>query len=282
MTFIPTDLLRPIAAFRAVPGKKAETSIGCGVLVKRSGWDVQDFIPSSLAAVLCLRGTGTYVDEAGAETPLSEGSLFLRRTGRRHSVRIHDDGAWAECWIVLVSETEHLLASIGALPDENVIATQIDLALIREVRRAAETLAKANDHELRQLAVRLVGILVSLLDRAKVNGDRDGFDLNLACRLLAEDPRANLRVVAHDMGMGWESFRKLFRQASGTSPGAYRLRRRLERAQNELLAGRRSISDIANELGYSNPFTFSRLFHRHVGCTPSAWRAGGGPAVTRK
>ena len=274
MTYIPSDLLRPIAAFRALSGREAVHSIGCGILTKSPGWDVKDFTPSSFAAVLCLRGTGTYYDASGASWPLAEGSLFLRRTGQTHSVEIHDDGKWAECWIVLASEVESLLSSIGALSTSCVIESHCDLALIRELRRTAETLEKAPEQELHQLFVRLVGILVGLLDRASSITGED-FDLNLACRLLAEDPRANLRAVARDMGMGWERFRKLFRESAGISPGAYRLRRRLERAQAELLASKRSINEIAEDLGYANPFTFSRLFHRHVGCTPSAWRASG-------
>ena len=275
MTYIPPDLLRPIAAFRGMPGKQSDTSFGCGVLVKQRGWDVRDFTPSCLAVVLCLRGEGTYTDAAGESWPIKEGTLFLRRTGQRHSVQIHDEGQWAECWIVLVADIEQVLIGLGMMPDQNVVNTKIDLTLIREIRRTATALASADDRALRQLMVRLVGIVVSLLDRVDATAGNDSFDLNLACRLLGEDPRSNLRFVAREMGLSWERFRKLFRQSAGTSPGAYRLRRRLERAQAELLANQRSINDIASELGYANPFTFSRLFHRHIGCTPTAWRAGG-------
>ena len=279
MTYIPPDLLRPIAAFRGMPGKRPDTSIGCGVLVKQRGWDVQEFTPASLAVVLCLKGSGTYTDASGATWPLKEGSLFLRRTGQRHSVQIHDEGPWVECWIVLVAEIEKVLESLGMMPANNVMETKIDLTLIREIRRTAASLGNADDRGLRQLMVRLVGILVSLLDRADTTAANDDFDLNLACRLLGEDPKSNLRFVARELGLSWERFRKLFRQASGISPGAYRLRRRLERAQAELLADKRSINEIASDLGYANPFTFSRLFHRHVGCTPTAWRAGGHTAT---
>jgi AraC family transcriptional regulator, arabinose operon regulatory protein len=275
MTYIPPDLLRPIAAFRGMPGRDPETSIGCGVLIKNRGWDVREFTPNSLAAVLCLHGSGTYTDATGRAWPIKEGTLFLRRTGQAHSLQIHDEGRWAECWIVLAAEVEELLIALGMMPEQNVIDITIDLTLLREIRRTAAALTTANDRALRQLMVRLMGILVSLLDRADASQGSETFDLNLACRLLSEDPRANLRFVARELGLTWERFRKLFRQSSGISPGAYRLRRRLERAQAELLADRRSINEIATDLGYANPFTFSRLFHRHVGCTPTAWRAGG-------
>lgn len=275
MTYIPPDLLRPVAAFRGMPGKQPDTSIGCGVLIKQRGWDVQEFTPRCLAAVLCLRGEGAYTDAAGVSWPIKEGTLFLRRTGQRHSVRIHDEGQWAECWIVLVPEIEQVLVSLGMMPEKNVVESKIDLILLREIRRTAAALNAADDRDLRQLTVRLVGILVSLLDRADPKTANEGFDLSLACRLLGEEPRSNLRFVARELGLSWERFRKLFRQSSGISPGAYRLRRRLERAQAELLADKRSISEIASDLGYANPFTFSRLFHRHVGCTPTAWRTGG-------
>ena len=246
--------------------------------VKRGGWDARDNVPEGLAAVLCLRGAGTYTDERGRDWPLAPGRMFLRRTGRRHSVRIADEGPWTECWIVLSAPFETAWTAAGILPvDQPVLEVGVDLALVRELRSAAEALASADEHDLPHHLVRLQGILVSLLGRA-ASGHGQRFDLDRACRLLADDPRADLRRVAHELGMGWERFRKVFRERAGISPGAYRLRRRLERAQAELLSSDQPIHALAASLGYLNPFTFSTLFRRHVGCSPAEWRRGRRPA----
>lgn len=265
------SLLAHQAVFRCLPGAGRDGRIGCGILLKPAGWDARDALPETLSAVLCLRGSGVYSDRAGRAWPLAAGSLFLRRTGRLHSVRLDAAGPWAECWIVLPPEVETALAGLAILPEDRpVLEVGVDLDLVRELRRTAEVLAGAADVDLPHHLVRLTGILVSLLGRA--GGPTGSFDLDRACRLLADGGRSDLRLVARELGLGWESFRKRFRERAGLAPGAYRLRRRLERAQAELLAGGRPVQAIAAELGYANPFVFSTIFHRHVGCTPTAWR----------
>ena len=71
--------------------------------------------------------------------------------------------------------------------------------------------------------------------------------------------------------MSYERFRKVFRARMGVSPAAYRIRRRIDRAR-ELLVGGVSVSRVADELGYANPFIFSAQFKRLVGASPRAFQ----------
>jgi len=139
-------------------------------------------------------------------------------------------------------------------------------------KRQVEALEAAPDRALPRHLLRLLGMLLTLLDQP--GPTVAGFDAERACRLLAEDPRVDLRLVARELGLPYGRFRKTFRAALGIGPGEYRLRRRLDRARAALVESERPIQAIAAELGYANPFTFTALFRKHVGVSPSAWRRG--------
>jgi AraC-like DNA-binding protein len=94
----------------------------------------------------------------------------------------------------------------------------------------------------------------------------------LACQRITADPTITLTAAARGSGMGYERFRKVFREHTGVTPGVFRILRRLDRARALLHEGERSIAAIAEELGYASPFAFSSQFKRFVGVAPNHYR----------
>jgi AraC family transcriptional regulator len=82
----------------------------------------------------------------------------------------------------------------------------------------------------------------------------------------------SLQALANESGYSRVHFVRMFRAATGYSPHNYLLNLRLERARE--LLGNPSISliDIALDCGFSSHSHMSRLFHKSVGVTPSAYR----------
>jgi AraC family transcriptional regulator len=75
-------------------------------------------------------------------------------------------------------------------------------------------------------------------------------------------------VVQLSAGHFCRSFRKTF----GETPMAYIMRRRVQRAQELMLASRLPLSQVALECGMSDQAHLCRVFRRFVGINPSAWR----------
>lgn len=67
-------------------------------------------------------------------------------------------------------------------------------------------------------------------------------------------------------------FLRLFRQAFGSSPGQYIQQVRIEKAKHLLKQSSMAVQDIADELGFENSQSFSRLFHQRTGMYPLAYR----------
>lgn len=78
--------------------------------------------------------------------------------------------------------------------------------------------------------------------------------------------------MAERSGLPERSFKRRFQAATGMSPLEYVHTLRLEEAKQMLERETCPIEAIANEVGYEDAGFFSRLFRRHVGLTPAAYR----------
>ena len=67
-------------------------------------------------------------------------------------------------------------------------------------------------------------------------------------------------------------FCRAFRASFGESPHTYVMRRRIERAQGEMLRTSSSLAQIATECGLADQAHLNRSFRRFVGESPGAWR----------
>ena len=69
---------------------------------------------------------------------------------------------------------------------------------------------------------------------------------------------------------GW--FRRCFKKYTGTSPQQFLNEHRLGFARELLLTTNYKISEIAERCGYDNPFYFSRIFTKNIGCSPMEFK----------
>lgn len=90
-------------------------------------------------------------------------------------------------------------------------------------------------------------------------------DSNLSQSIRNEDLAALLRLnTAH--------FARAFRASVGEPPHEYVIRRRMEHARALMLSTCASLSEIALDCGLADQSHLTRLFRRHFGESPAAWR----------
>jgi AraC-like DNA-binding protein len=90
---------------------------------------------------------------------------------------------------------------------------------------------------------------------------------------------ARVAHLAREAGLSTAHFITQFSALFGETPLRYRTRARLERARETLLATDESATQIGLALGFANPGSFSRLFTRHFGVPPRAYRQTARPFV---
>jgi AraC-like DNA-binding protein len=81
----------------------------------------------------------------------------------------------------------------------------------------------------------------------------------------------SLEALARVACMSRFHFARRFRQSTGSSPMAYLLQMRIQRARCLLEEGESKIADIAAELGFFDQSHFTRTFRRAIGMSPRAY-----------
>lgn len=82
-----------------------------------------------------------------------------------------------------------------------------------------------------------------------------------------------VETIASELHIDRKYLRNLFKRYTGLSTLEYLLDRRLKRAKELLETTDVSIGAIAASVGYSDQLTFSRMFKKHIGISPTEYRA---------
>jgi AraC-like DNA-binding protein len=270
---VPDKYYKTRIVTRLVGGNTADHELHCGFLLKNKS-QRKERNYEFYSAVLVLEGNGTYEDALGRKYKIGPGDLIQRLPRVAHTSAINK-GTWLECYIVFGRQLFEFLAELGLVNDQTpILHVGVDLGLIKRFHAFQEQLRQAKDSELFHCLIAAQSLLAFMYDQARPGETRDHILSEQACHLLSQrlDERCGSDEILAEMGVGYERIRKIFKTQVGISPHAYRIRRRLDRACELLHGESLSISEIATQLGYADPFTFSRQFTKERGTSPSAYR----------
>jgi AraC-like DNA-binding protein len=90
--------------------------------------------------------------------------------------------------------------------------------------------------------------------------------------ILDSDAAWSIADVARLVGVSPFHFIRQFEAVFGQTPHQFRIEARLDRAKRLLATGEQSVTDVCMEVGFSSLGSFSALFRRRVGETPSVFR----------
>ncbi|MEW1954084.1 AraC family transcriptional regulator [Terrabacter sp. NPDC080008] len=226
-------------------------------------------------------GTGRYRD-ASHDEPMGPGTLVLVHPGHPHWYGA-DRGGWDELFVVFDGPVFELARRRGALSPERPLVhglpvTRWSHRLARFVEGGRPATVEGRDGEaVALLSTLLEAIEYAVTPRRPRPADEMGWLDHSLVRLGSDlGETLDLRAVAAEVGMAYETWRRRFRAETGVSPYALRAARRLEAATELLAHTGLGVRDIAAATGFSDERHLIRRFRERTGATPSAFRDGGG------
>ncbi len=120
-------------------------------------------------------------------------------------------------------------------------------------------------------------LITALVSTCQEKPEKDGLVADISRSILKEfrNPDYDLERFLHSFPFSYDYIRKLFKRKTGITPHQYLLRLRLQYAAKQLSIpnGKKySISEITVSSGFRDPFYFSRMFKKHYGVSPNAYR----------
>ena len=99
-------------------------------------------------------------------------------------------------------------------------------------------------------------------------------NLDSTIALLHQRVKENLTLneMADHAGLSTSHFSRLFREQTGYSPIDYLIRLKIQHACRLLILSRKTVREIGSEIGYDDPYYFSRIFKRVIGISPNHYR----------
>ena len=268
----------PATVYRTITTGGRTTRWGYGRAAKV---DVRSFytdrVTSELVIVYAVRGTGRFVDGRGEGFAVESGDVLIHWPGTACSLTVETDGRWLERWVIADRGFADAMERIGVIsPDRTVLRIGVHGKIVEGFDRLGRDLRDMHDQDVDRYCVQLHDLLVEMngLTRGCLSDDGDVAMVRTACRLLAEqfDAVVHLPEIAASLGFGYERFRKVFKRRVGVAPGEYRVRRRIDRARELIIQLGLNNREIADRLGYADPFSFSKQFKLVVGESPESFR----------
>lgn len=224
--------------------------------------------------MVCFRGAGWY-RIGGVEHSISAGQAICVPPGQPHAYGASTSTPWTVGWVHLTGRgVEELLSAPDGTPNPTVLR-------VGSLDRAAELIDEIITYIEREVtpggltaAAGAASHLLAVLNHGSLSrlDAQDPVQLAISYLTSSLDRSVTLEEASRAAGLSRSQLSARFRRELGTSVVAYHTRLRMARACLLLETGHTPIKKIAERIGYSDPYYFSRLFRTHYGVSPRGYR----------
>lgn len=229
--------------------------------------------------IYCLHGKGHCILDNKRHEVNPNQFVLLPATNKYISYWADDDDPWTIYWLHFTSDQ---INTVNNSLNINISKSPIQIPLNENAisiwQNIYQTLEMGYSHEnLISASFCLYYLLATFLfpERHVYNSaDNNGDIITRSIQNMRNNLNAKLTVedMASQHRLSLSHFSSLFRKATGMSPIDYFIHLKMQKACQLLYLDRNRIKAIAMQLGYDNPYYFSRLFKKYIGSSPKEYR----------
>lgn len=208
------------------------------------------------------------------ERTVSEGTVLLFPPHYRYRYSYHSPKPLSYFWVHFTgSYAPRLLEECGLSPLPLCHCAVGDPRIPARFRSLFDRLVIPEPFLQKELACALEQLILTVAETLQTSTPVRSLERSL--RLIHASYQKDLRIpeLARMENLSPSRYHSLFRELTGLSPAAYIIDLRLQSACDLLRSTDMSIKQIALQVGYDDPFFFSKLFKRHLGVSPQSYRS---------
>jgi len=217
-------------------------------------------------------GEGTLL-LGGASYVLTPGTLFAYGPGVAHRIVTDPHATLVKYFVSMAgTEAEGILRRYGPAPG-SVVHTSAPSDVLALYDELIRTGLRGTAYTPQIAALVLEQIILRVAETSVAHGLAGGaaFATYLRCRQHIErhwGKVSTLDQLARECQVDPAYVCRLFRRFDQQSPYQYLLKQKMTHAADRLMADGVSVKQVADELGFSDPFHFSRVFRKVMGLPP--------------
>ncbi len=229
--------------------------------------------------IYCMRGKGWF--KIGEHTFEMQPNQFIITPATKESLTYgtYEDDPWTIYWVHFCGpEIESFNKSFGIyagnLP-KDIPLNKKGLEIWEEMYQSLEMGFSIDN--LRSANLCLYHFLATFFYPNKVLRNETGEDDYVTKTILYMRSMLHEKLSVEEMAamhhFSASYFSTLFRKATGMPPIDYFIHLKIQRACQLLYGGKVKVKDVAESLGYEDPFYFSRLFKKYMKVSPEQYKS---------
>lgn len=273
MTLLNDELIASLLGLRVtgVGASKKDADYPLDQLNKR--------VLQGFAVIYIWKGRGLFESETTGIIPVEKGTVFFLFPGVWHQYGTRDDESWVEYWMTFDGFIPQQYCKNGILdPNYPLFDLGIDQEVIKTWDEAARLFKGKRKDKIQVLSEKLFFVLRKVFAHARIRDTQGDEEWKIAHEIIVlmekhiEDIIFPLQSYSRHFSKSYSTLRKIFKKITGYAPAKYFDQIKVTRAKSRLLSSRDPIKEIAADLGFDDPYHFSRRFKTLVGVSPENFR----------
>ncbi|MGV3704710.1 MAG: AraC family transcriptional regulator [Arcticibacter sp.] len=230
---------------------------------------------SEYILLYCTSGSGT-VNVSGSTSVLKSNHFVILPKNTPHHYKSSLLDPWSIYWLHFTGKSaDHLYQRYSELGAEPVFLAY-SARRIEDFDQIFNLLANSfEERNLEIVNIKYLELLANFLYAQEIDPLTLGRDkITNSIQFMKKNPFSlySVKDLAAQQHLSVTHYSKLFRDKTGTSPKQYFIQLKVQTACQYLYFTDKSIKEICRELGFNDPFYFSRLFKKLMGLSPANYR----------